>query len=84
LVTVPGSLKYLKQLGYKTFEGLIDESYDREWDDTNRLTMIVNEIERLSNLNSTELSCFLKEAELICSYNFEHLMNSNNYVIEQK
>ena len=84
LVTVPGSLKYLKQLGYKTFDGLIDESYDQEQDDTERLTMIVNEIERLANLSAAQLSHFLKEAELICSYNFEHLMNSNNYVIEQK
>jgi hypothetical protein len=84
LVTVPGSLKYLKQLGYKTFDGLIDERYDQEQDDTERLTMVVNEIERLSNLSAAQLSHFLKEAELICSYNFEHLMNSNNYVIEQK
>jgi hypothetical protein len=84
LVTVPGSLKFLKQLGYKTFDGLINESYDQEQDDTLRLSMILDEIQRLSNLNKEQLSTFLKEAKLICTYNFNHLMTSNNYVIEQK
>jgi hypothetical protein len=84
LVTVPGSLKFLKQLGYKTFDGLINESYDQEQDDTLRLSMIIDEIQRLSNLNKEQLSTFLKEAKLICTYNFNHLMTSNNYVIEQK
>lgn len=84
LVTVPGSLKYLKQLGYKTFEGIINEDYDQEWDDTKRMSMIVDEIERLSNLNKTELSAFLKESKLICTHNFNQLMNSNNYVIKQE
>lgn len=75
LVSTPNSLELLKKAGYKTFSGLIDESYDSENDDSKRLLMIANEIERLSNLENTELEQFLKEAYSICDYNYKILVN---------
>ena len=80
LVTSPHSLQYLKQLGYKTFESLIDESYDNELDDGNRMIKIVNEIERLCNLKDTELTNFLVESKKICSYNYNVLKNKNSFI----
>jgi len=48
LVGAPGYLKYIKELGFKTFDGFIDESYDNEYDDAKRFELICKEIKRLS------------------------------------
>ena len=80
LVTVPGTLKFLREQGYKTFEGIINESYDSEYNDSNRLILIVNEIQRLCKLNTTELDQFLNYAKGICEFNFSHLMNQQSFI----
>ena len=64
------TLEALRLLGYKTFEGIIDESYDNESNEITRANMIVNEIERLSNLTGLELENFLTKAREICFYNY--------------
>jgi hypothetical protein len=68
------NLPLLHGMGYKTFDGLIDESYDNEADDNKRMRMIVSEIERLCNLSDTELETFLTEAKKIVDHNFKNLM----------
>ena len=75
LASTPNSLELLKKAGYKTFSGLIDESYDLENNDSKRLLMIANEVERLSNLENSELEHFIKEAYVICDYNYKMLVN---------
>lgn len=80
LVSVPYSLPKLRELGYKTFDGIIDESYDSECDDAKRLHMIANEIERLSNMEQSELTAFLLSAKAICDYNYKVLLSKTNYV----
>jgi hypothetical protein len=67
------NLPLLHGMGYKTFDGLIDESYDRETDDNKRMRMIVAEIERLCNLSGEELENFLVEAKKIVDHNFKNL-----------
>jgi hypothetical protein len=42
------TLKYLRQLGYRTFDGFIDESYD-DMDDCERFLGIVNALEKIKN-----------------------------------
>lgn len=44
-----GVLKMLKELGFKTFDWLIDESYDYEPDDRIRLNLIFEEAKKLFN-----------------------------------
>lgn len=44
------SLKYLKELGFKTFGTFIDESYDEETDYVVRMQKIYKEIEKLNNM----------------------------------
>jgi hypothetical protein len=80
LVTAPNSLQFLKQLGYKTFEGLIDESYDAEINDGDRMIKIVNEIERLSKLSKKEIKDFISKAKPICDHNFQILKNKNSVI----
>jgi len=82
LVSVPKSLAILKEMGYKTFSPIIDESYDDETNDSKRMTMIVNEIERLCCLNENELEHFLTQAKEICNYNYENLMLKKKFIIE--
>ena len=50
LVATPGSLQYLKQYGFETFDGLIDETYDTVLDPQKRLMIIVSEMNRISCL----------------------------------
>jgi hypothetical protein len=44
-----GILKLLKDKGFKTFDWLIDESYDWEIDNIKRLDMIMKEVDKLLN-----------------------------------
>ncbi len=80
LVTAPNSLQYLKKLGYKTFASVIDESYDTELNDAERMIKITNEIERLCQLTDTELAHFLKTVQRICSYNFSVMRYQRNSI----
>jgi hypothetical protein len=79
LVSHSGTLHLLKSLGYKTFDPLIDESYDLEYDDNNRMLKIAKEVYRLSRLNEKELSIFLKKAKAICDYNYNHLKTQTKF-----
>jgi hypothetical protein len=82
LVSVPNSLEILRIMGYKTFSSIINEEYDLELDDGKRMLMILNEIERLSNLNQEELSDFLIKATEICNYNYNILMSKTEFIKE--
>ena len=74
------TLPLLRQLGYKTFSTLIDESYDSEEDDNIRMLKVIKEVERLSNLSGEELVKFLTVAKKICSYNYDNLMSKRQFV----
>lgn len=82
MVSNPYTLKLLKYLGYKTFEGIIDESYDEELDNSKRIYMIAKEVERLSNFSDTEVNDFISKVKDICEYNFEVLKNKNQFCRE--
>lgn len=55
LFGAPGYLKYIRNLGFKTFDGFIDESYDLEYDDAKRFKMLCDEILRLSKISLDEI-----------------------------
>ena len=57
----PYFLEDLRSLGYQTFHPYIDESYDTIEDQNERLTAIVNEINRLNNLSPDEFDHVFKE-----------------------
>lgn len=78
----PKTLSCLKDLGYKTFEGLIDESYDNEDDDVTRMMKILSEIKRLCYLSESELEEFLFKAREICEYNYNVLINKKQFIRE--
>ena len=83
LVSIPKSLEVLRELGYKTFSPWINESYDLEEDDNTRMLMLVDEIERLTNLSSQELEEFLIAMKEICLYNYNILRDKKEFVYER-
>ena len=84
IVSIPRSLEVLKDLGYKTFSPWINESYDQETNDLDRMLMIVEEIKRLANLPADELEAFLIATKEICSYNYNILKNKTTFIYEQQ
>ena len=82
LVTSPNSLKHLREIGYKTFHPMIDESYDKIIDPGDRMIAIVNEIERICNLEGPALEEWLKSVKTVTDYNFNVLKNKKDLRIK--
>jgi hypothetical protein len=79
-VSVPRTLELLRELGYETFSPWIDESYDLETDDNQRLLMVAREIQRLSNLTSEELTTYLNGVRDICEHNLSVLLSKKTFM----
>lgn len=84
LLCDPYSLTLLKQIGYKTFHPYIDESYDNEQNDVKRLKMILNEVNRLSNLSKSELFEFIDDVKEITIHNHNILVNKPKFTHNYK
>jgi hypothetical protein len=70
LVAPSKSLEHIRErFGYKTFHPYIDESYDIEENDLNRLKMVQIEIDKFSNKTKEEKDEFLNNVKEICLYN---------------
>lgn len=52
LLSVPGTLKMLKCMGFKTFHPVIDETYDTIEDDIERISAVTNEIIKLNKMST--------------------------------
>ena len=76
LVAAPGNLAYLKSYGFKTFSDWWDESYDNEEDDNKRISMITEELEKLSKLSMSQLRDMHREMSDVLDYNREHFYNN--------
>lgn len=66
--TTPFFLKGLRQMGYKTFGPFIDETYDMIENDKKRLSAVVLEIKRLSELSADQF----EEVRQNCDDAIEH------------
>ena len=71
----PGTLKVLKELGFKTFDKWIDESYDTDLPLDKRCDIIVSEIARLSEMTSQERISIRNEMSDILEHNYNVLKN---------
>ena len=68
-----GYLKKLKEFGFKTYDSIIDESYDDEPANVERFMKITNEIKKLANLSISDLHNLYISVLDICIYNRNHL-----------
>lgn len=69
--TNPGFYRDLRNLGFRTFNGIIDESFDHITDDQSRLDRVAATV---ADLCQQDLSGFLAACENICKYNQQHLL----------
>jgi len=71
LVSTMGSLEYLRQYGFKTFDPIIIETYDTILDPADRLRAVVTELQRIASLGSTEKQKLYADLREIARYNQE-------------
>jgi len=76
-----GTYQYLKELGFKTFDPWIDESFDLEPDPNVRIKMIADQIEKLCQGN---LADFLQQVEPVCRHNQEFYLSNREKLFHHK
>lgn len=81
IVGRPGSLKKLKEFGYKTFSPWIDERYDTIEDDDERLDFIANEINRLCIMDNDTALLLQRNIKRIVEHNKNQFFDRQNYCV---
>lgn len=69
-------LKNLRLFGFKTFDGIIDESYDNEEDDFLRWEMALNQLKKLTEIDHYVLK---EQINKITNHNFNIMMSTEWY-----
>jgi hypothetical protein len=72
LVAPAHSLEYMRSYGFKTFDGIFDESYDQEEDDSKRIEKVTRLLKDLDNLSVAERQQIHRACLPIVEHNFEH------------
>ena len=75
VVGCPESLRYLRSYGFRTFDGLWDESYDNEYDPDKRMDMIMDVIKYISNLNKEDYDLMMERVQHVVNYNRRHFFS---------
>lgn len=78
------SLKYLRQLGYKTFHPFIDESYDEEEDDGLRFLKIMNSLKQILTIKDKIKWLASMRDILIHNHNMFITLNKRKSIEHQK
>jgi UDPglucose 6-dehydrogenase len=79
LLAYPGTLAELRNIGYKTFSPMIDETYDTVVNDDNRFEAVWKEISRLLQKTPEEWIKWQGEIKSIVEYNRDHFYSNKNY-----
>jgi hypothetical protein len=80
-----GSLEYLRSYGFKTFDSVWDEQYDKISDPAERLKAIIDLMAHLAKLDPVTRANKIKTAQIIANYNKQHFFSkkfSNNLTSE--
>ena len=79
------TLKFLRDLGFKTFDKVIDESYDEERSTYLRVSKALNEARKLCDKPLSECYSNLRALDDICSFNKDHFLNTTwDFGLEDK
>lgn len=82
LIGNKNSLKFLKDMGYKTFDKWWDESYDTYDSIYDRTYHAFKEIKKICSFNKNILSLIIKDMESVLEHNFNHYFDNMRYVEE--
>jgi hypothetical protein len=77
LMATHGSLEYLRDYGFQTFNGFIDETYDTIVDPTERLQAVIKEMSRIAALSHTEKHILWTEIYKISKFNQQLFFSKN-------
>jgi hypothetical protein len=72
LVAPAHSLEYMRSYGFRTFDGIFDESYDLETDDSKRIEKVTQLLKDLDTLSVAERQAIHRACLPIVQHNFEH------------
>ena len=81
LLAAPGNLEYLRSYGFKTFAGIIDESYDSIKDNDDRIEAVVAQLKWYCDLSDDEKTEIQKLCEPIIEHNFHHFYGKFREII---
>jgi hypothetical protein len=70
-----GSLKYLQDYGFKTFESIIDESYDSIHDPMDRLNAVLSTMKTMTNWSSAEKKIKFAKMQKIANFNKKYFFS---------
>jgi hypothetical protein len=76
LASTPGSLQYLRNYGFRTFDGIIDESYDLEQDPVERLTAITAAMIEITKWSPEQQQINWTKIKEITQYNKQHFFST--------
>jgi hypothetical protein len=71
-----GSLKYLRDYGFKTFSDCWDESYDMMSDSIERMNKIVDVMSTIVSMQKDKRNEMLERARVIAEYNKQHFFSN--------
>jgi len=84
LLAAPGNLAYLKSYGFKTFDSVIDESYDLIQDNDLRIQAVVDQLRWYCDLTPGEKTDIIQQLEPIINYNFHHFYGEFRHIIARE
>ena len=78
-----GSLRHVKDLGFKTFSEFWNEDYDLIQDNENRMLTVLKIIDEIANWSEEQKISFTNKVKDIIEYNFNHLCTMKDFEMEQ-
>lgn len=81
LLAAPGNLEYLRSYGFRTFDGIIDESYDKITDNDQRIEAVGRQLAWYCSLSDNEKINVMRAVEPIVTHNFHHFYSNFRHVI---
>jgi hypothetical protein len=85
LAATHGSLEYLRSYGFKTFDNIIDESYDLIQNPAQRLSAIISTMKKISEWTEDEYKDNMVHLQQIAEYNHRHFFSKDffNMIIDE-
>ena len=80
----PGTLRVLKEMGYKTFDKFWDESYDEDLPISQRLEKLYKTMIQIAETPMKVLNGYMEDFEPILRHNFNVMISSDRIIYKQK
>ena len=78
----PHSLQTLHRLGFKTFDSVIDESYDNSFDLEKRVGMAMQQVDRLANMTDADRASLNEKIIPILEHNQKVMLETDWQILQ--